>query len=168
MAQYTTWDFHEHKWYTAIVMFHLWYGKWPTNLHDFTASLVCLSTTVTLADWGSKCEWLVSACKDKIVWLLDKNTFDIFEQYYYYWHHTRNILLLNLLCLQLYPSVSCHCRLKNGSIVTGTLRTNLTSPVRFIFCVCVCVRLTKATWMYESLSFCISRNYGYRQRCSVY
>lgn len=119
---------------------------------NWSACLVISYTSVfygwmSLSDWGRmyhvKCVyWLVShwqLCKGKkIVWLLHKNIFDIYDSFIIININTCKILSANLLCLQLYQSVSCQWRLGNWSIVTGTLRTNLTSSACFIFEFCVC------------------------------
>lgn len=62
--------------------------------------------------------------------LLHRATFYISECSYYYEHQKSFIEL----CLQLFQSVSCRQRLENWCIVTGTLRTSVTSRTCFYFC----------------------------------
>lgn len=99
--------------------------------------------------------------KDTTAWFLKNQTQThkhtqkkhIWHDHYYYNYHQRSAVpLLNLFSLQLHQSVSCHRRLENWSMVTGTLRTNLTSSSRFIFE--LCVRSFVCASDKENLSLC--------------
>lgn len=70
-----------------------------------------------------------------------------------------------MLCLQLHAAVSCSSRLGHWSIITGTLRTNLTGFARFISWMCVSV-CAFTTWMWES--FPSAGAHYSRRRCSRY